>query len=237
MVLLLTPDSKYVFEGRDRGGDPLGNENADLRVVKETWVENVYHIEPEDFQDSGVFIDIGANIGAVSVYVASFNKDLEVGQKPIKVFAYEPEPHNLELLSKNIKMNNVVSEIKIISKAVYPESPVMISNNGGNSNVLRKDEDSVEVKAVNLENVFSTNKITVCDVMKIDIEGAEYDVIEDASIEVLQKIKYLTLEFDGGHERQFGKMMTKLAEVFNLHVIGRPSTGGYIYGRKYNINE
>lgn len=236
MILLLTPDSNYMFEGRDRELDPSDDNNLDWKVVKETWVENVYQIEPSDFNDSGVFVDIGANIGAVSVFVASFNKNLAVGQKPIKVFAYEPEPHNLELLSKNIKMNEVVSDIKIIPQAVFPESPVMISNRGGNANVLRKDKDSVEVKAVNLENVFANNNIPVCDVMKIDIEGAEYDVIEDASIEVLQKIKYLTLEFDGGHEEQFGKMVTKLAEVFNLHVLGRPSLGGYIYGRRYDIN-
>lgn len=233
MILLLTPDSNYTFEGRDRKLDPSDDRNLDWKVVKETWVENIYQINPSDFDDTGIFIDIGANIGAVSVYVASFNRDLEVGKRRVKVYSYEPEPHNLSLFSTNVKRNKVADDIKIITKAVYPQSPVMISNQGGNANVLRPNEDSVEVEAVNLENVFANNKIVACDVMKIDIEGAEYDVIKDASIEVLKKIKYITLEFDGGHEDQFGEMVTKLAEVFNLHILGTPSRGGYIYGRRY----
>lgn len=233
MILLLTPDSKYLFEGREEGQDLCIDKNSDWKVVKETWIENVYQINPSDFGDTGIFIDIGANIGAVSVYVASFNNALDVGSKRIKVFAYEPEPHNLSLLSKNIKRNNLVDDIKIIPKAVFSTSPIMISNKGGDSSVLQTLKDSSEVEAVSLESVFANNKIASCDVLKMDVEGAEYDILLNTDIEILRKIKYLALEFHCGHNREFGKVVAKLAEVFNLHILGTPSRGGYIYGRRY----
>lgn len=231
MMLILSPNPNYTFEIDD---EPL--EHADLRdsmqVVKETWVDNVYQIQKTDFYDTGVFIDIGANIGAVSLYVSSFNDNLEVEQKPIKVYAYEPETNNMKYLNKNVKKNNKVSQVRLIDKAVYSEKGVwkMLAR-GGNSKLVK--EGGYDVQVITLEDVFETNKLKECDVMKIDVEGSEYAIIKACTLETLRRIKYLTLEFDGGHEQEFGEMIAKLSEVFNLHILGRPSTGGYIYGRRY----
>lgn len=224
---ILTPNRDYSFEIREvMDSDPL--------VVKESWVENVYQINEGDFFDTNIFIDIGANIGAVSIKVASFN---DTREKKIKVIAYEPLTENIRLLSHNTKINRKESEIKLIQKGVWSKKDtLLITDAGGSSSVLpekftNQAQESIEV--ISLEDVFFENNISECDVMKIDIEGAEYNVINSSSIETLRRIKYLTLEFDGGHESEFGEMTTKLAEVFNLHIIGRPSTGGYIYGRRY----
>jgi hypothetical protein len=81
--------------------------------------------------------------------------------------------------------------------------------------------------------VFEQNDIEECDVLKIDIEGAEAAVINASSTDTLKRIRYLCLEFEGRKPGVFGEMVEKLSEVFNLHVIGRPSGGGYIYGRRY----
>lgn len=226
---ILTPNAKYGFEIDDKLLEQVDLRDS-MQVVKEAWVENVYQIQVGDFFDTGVFIDLGANIGAVSLYVASFNDNRD--GKPIKVISYEPEPNNLKYLSKNVKDNHKIEQVKIITKAVYDYNGKMkITNRGGNSTLNTGEGADVEV--IPLRDVFIDNKIGECDVMKIDIEGAEYAVLLGAEVETLQKIKYLTLEFTGTTLEQFGKLTAHLAQVFNLHIIGTPQKGGYIYGRRY----
>lgn len=228
---VLTPNAKYEFEFPDNVLDERDLQDW-KKVIKEAWIENVYQIQKSDFYDTNVFIDIGANIGSVALQVASMNDDLEKGKKAIKVIAYEPEPTNLEYLSKNVKFNNKVGEVRIINKAVYSESGVWkITPRGGNSKLNKRH--GADVQVITLEQVFVDNKIAECDVMKIDVEGSEYAIIQSSTLETLRRIKYLALEFGGGHEQEFGEMIAKLSEVFNLHILGRPSVGGYIYGRRY----
>lgn len=241
---ILTPNAKYAFEL-----DDSLLEQADLKdsmqVVKEAWVENVYQIQASDFWDTGIFIDVGANIGAVSLQVAAFNDDRDRSLKPIKVIAYEPEPHNLKFLDLNVRTNSKVGEVKIHQKAIMPPTSnryFYVSNRGGNSTVhANQEENTSKVEVSTLEEIFTDNKISECDVMKIDIEGAEYEVLLESDTRTLQRIKYLALEFTGhkdsvylqNNPESFGKLIEHLAEVFNLHIIGKPSTGGYIYGRRY----
>ena len=84
----------YGFQIRRDAEDPSDDHNLDYKVINETWIENVYRIHQGQFFGGGVFVDVGANIGSVSLFVDSFNKDREDDSK-IKVYAVEPEPNNL----------------------------------------------------------------------------------------------------------------------------------------------
>lgn len=226
-MIVLTPHQKYRFTTRD--GSP-----SDEAVVRETWVENVYQIHESDLADTGILVDIGANIGAVSVYAASLGAT---------VVAYEPGSDNLTCLSKNLADNGVADRVQVHRAAVGLErgAAMIVTDQGqgplhGNSWIDKLEVGYPgweEVPMVTLDDVFADNNIEQCDVLKMDIEGSEFDVIRAASIETLWRIKYLTLEFDGVGEGWFGGMVEKLAHVFNLHIIGSPERGGYIYGRRY----
>lgn len=230
---VLTPNAKYILDTPEHleGKDSIDSQN----VVRETWVENVYQINESDFGDSCIFVDIGANIGAVSLFVASMNDNRDPLKKKIKVFAVEPEPHNIGLLNKNIKNNSKQDDIRIVQLGLAgTKGKQNITNQGGNSSIVAPETpNSSVIETTTLEGLFEEFKISECDILKMDIEGWEYEVLLNSSDETLRKIKYLTLEFTGGYEEMFGLLMTRLAEIFNLHVIGRPSTGGYIYGRRY----
>jgi FkbM family methyltransferase len=184
------------------------------------WVDDVYQLHGEEFEDTGVLIDVGANIGSVSVWAAS---------KGARVFAVEPQPDNLNLLRQNIADNLV--DVTVCPWAVGAErGEAFISDRHGNS---RLGSEGSRVPVVRLVDVFADNQIPACDVLKIDIEGSEYPLIEGADIKTLQKIRFLTMEFDAAPDQAFGAMIAKLAKVFNLHVIGSPERGGYCYGRRY----
>ena len=222
----------YNFQIREYAEDPSDDHNLDFKVINETWIENVYRIHQGQFFGSGVFVDIGANIGAVSLFVDSFNKDREDDSK-IKVYSVEPEPNNLYLLNKNIE-NNPTENITIVNNAIwYEEKMVSISNRGGNSSILDLEEDSSEVLAITLETLFLTYDIKEVDVMKIDIEGAEFDLIINTPAETLAKINRLVLEFDKSFDGRFGQMIEKLSKQFGIDILGSPERGGYVYANRY----
>jgi len=228
---ILTHDN-YTFEIRESAEDPSYDHNLDFKVVNETWIENVYRIHQGQFNGAGVFVDVGANIGAVSIFVDNFNKNRSDSEK-IKVYAVEPQANNLHLLNKNIQ-NNPTESIVVINNAIWhKEEMVSISNRGGNSSIVDLEEDKSDVLAITLESLFLKYNIEEVDVMKIDIEGAEFDLIINTPDETLAKINRIVLEFDKSFDGRFGKMIEKLAKQFGIDILGSPERGGYVYANRY----
>jgi FkbM family methyltransferase len=225
--------NNYDFKIREDQDDPSYDHNLDFKVINETWLENVYRIHEGQFSYNGVFVDIGANIGAVSIFVDSFNKNRGFDNK-INVYSIEPEPNNLYLLNQNIQ-NNPTENITVVNNAIWHEEKmVSISNRGGNSSIVGPEgEEKSEVLAITLETLFSRYDIKEVDVMKIDIEGAEFDLILNTPEEILAKIKHLVLEFDKSFDGRFGQMIEKLAKQFGIDILGSPERGGYIYANRY----
>lgn len=228
-----TIDTNYSFKIRELLDDPSDDHNLDYKVVDETWNENVYRLHEYQFKDNAVFVDIGANIGSVSLYVDNFNKFREDTRK-IKVYSVEPEPHNLLLLKENIK-NNPTENITVVNNAIWHEQKnVFITNRGGNSSIVDGHlTESVEVLAITIQDLIDRYGIDEIDVMKIDIEGAEFDLIINTPPEILSKIRYLTLEFDKSFDGRFGIMIEKLSKQFGIEILGSPERGGYVYANRY----
>ena len=228
-----TIDENYSFEIRSLLDDPSDDHNLDYKVIDETWNENVYRLHEYQFKENAVFLDIGANIGSVSLYVDNFNKVRDEDNK-IKVYSIEPEPNNLLLLKENIK-NNPTENITVINNAIWHEQKtVLITNKGGNSSIVNETSDeSAEVLAITIQDFIDLYGIDEIDAVKIDIEGAEFDLIINTPSETLAKIRYLTLEFDKSFDGRFGIMVEKLSKQFGLEILGSPERGGYIYGHRY----
>jgi FkbM family methyltransferase len=68
------------------------------------------------------------------------------------------------------------------------------TNTGGHSTVISRGK-CIEVPCVTLVDVLADNQIAKCDLLKIDVEGAEYDILYSASNNTLQKIKNIVVEF------------------------------------------
>jgi FkbM family methyltransferase len=205
----------YKFHVRDN--------DSDAAVIHETWTENVYQIEASDFGHTGLLVDIGANIGAVSLYAVSLGA---------RALAVEPEVDNLNYLHRNLQENNAVGRVIVYPVAVSDfRGTGRITSAGGNSRLMLYQ--GTEVPVLDLGALLAVNGVEQCDVCKIDVEGSEYQIIGGASIPTLERIRYLTMEFHAVNDRTFGAMIAKLAKVFNSHIIGSPERGGYYYGRRY----
>lgn len=138
-------------------------------------------------------VDVGAGIGYYTLIAAKL-----VGKTGV-VYAFEPEPCNYELLSKNIELNeftNIVSIKKAISdkkgKAnLYFEKQRIVNPSLSRENVLAASKHKVkvgfrEVKTISLDEFFEktvgSNKV---DVIKVDSEGAE-GLMVDGAEEILK---------------------------------------------------
>lgn len=129
--------------------------------------------------DDFVFIDIGANVGAYALYVASL-----AGQRA-RILAVEPQPAIFERLVYNIR-ENAFQSVKAIDCAVADrpgEVTFFISprNHGESSmKLVQADahESSIRVNAKTLQQLIEDERFDHVDVVKIDAEGAEDLILE-----------------------------------------------------------
>jgi len=199
-------------------------------VIREVWESNVYRIQKNHISDNGVIIDLGANIGSFSIYMGYLKTNC-------RVYAYEPQAKNYDMLVKNISKNKL-GHIEPVKQAVMRESGKILLIDNGPSSVATKEEipgylEYEEVEAVTLEQVFEDNKIMECDILKIDTEGSEYGIIEGAKIETLKKIRRIVMEFHKTEPEMLGALIAKLTLGFKVETLGCYNWGGQIYAERY----
>jgi FkbM family methyltransferase len=162
----------------------------DVWVIKETCLDRDYEaVTP--LQDGWIIIDIGAGLGDFTVYAARRNPHG-------RVYAYEPFPESVDLLKHNLALNNV-TQVEIQTVAVAGQSGTLTLNVGDAEAVQHSTmlggAHTIEVAAVTLEQIFATHGLQCCDLLKLDVEGAEYGILLTADASLLKKIKRIVLEY------------------------------------------
>lgn len=113
-------------------------------------------------------LDVGANIGYYTMLMSKI-----VGDSG-KVYAFEPEPKNFEILQKNIKINNIKNVIieKFALSDKIGKSYLQISKDSGQH---RLSDSGLETQTTTIDNYFGNKKI---DFIKMDAEGSEYNIFK-----------------------------------------------------------
>lgn len=135
-------------------------------------------------KDAKTFLDIGANIGAYSAYAAFIGAS--------KVVAVEAEPTMFKRLSFNLPDMNIMK----LNLAVAEEEGILPfylhPKNSGENSLVPNDGEKIEVPAKTLKQIITDNFKTAPAVMKIDIEGMEYKVLnkffEEADVSFYPKM-------------------------------------------------
>lgn len=154
--------------------------------------------------DNSVIIDIGANIGVYSIFVAQ--------AKNTTIYAYEPMLENYNLFLENIRLNKLEKKIKAFNLAVGSKKEIRSLYLGGspfhslypikdspfNSLYKSKDESiqkTTKISCVSLKDIFDENRIKKCDILKMDCEGAEFEILYNFPDEYFSKIKEIRMEY------------------------------------------
>ncbi len=137
-------------------------------------------------------VDVGANIGAFSLYQAMV-------QHAELVVAFEPSPQVFPRLAKNIEINGL-KNVRVVNAAVGDKQGVLSFSEGRMSVNCRVNEfGALKVPCVTLDAELSD--MPRIDILKIDTEGYETHVLRGAS-ETLKKTQRIALELHYPGERQ-----------------------------------
>lgn len=219
---ILAHDPRYKFNGRE-------NSDSDAPVIREIWCENVYEVYDGDLSDTGIVVDLGANIGSFTLYAAA------LGAK--KVIAVEPEPHNLELLHRNIDEHRAITpdcEFVVDNRGIIGNSGFtkgFIADDHGDSRISFTKEASVhQIALITLEQLFKAHGLEYIDVLKIDVEGMEGNIIINTPEHIMNLCRYITMEYDQ-HSKDLGAIVEKLNQTHQVKVVGK--AGGMIFAKRY----
>lgn len=173
------------------------NLNNNVGTILEVWKLREYG-ELDHLQgiQTPVVVDVGANIGTFTIYAKHT-------LPAARVIAIEPEVGNFSLLHDNVSLNGFSESVTCINSALCASEGeidlfVVDSSSGKNSTKHQfPGAQTVTVSCTTLDVVFAQHNITRCDLLKIDCEGAEYDILFNASPEVLNCVGSIILEWHG----------------------------------------
>jgi len=170
-------------------------------AFREVVVYDTYEIAamPEELGRAPIIVDLGANAGYFSLFALAHMPDA-------RVFAYEPLPGNLAVLERNRRENPALAERLIVfAKAVTGkpcasvEFHVQAANQVSMSASLDKralpgESRSVRVEATTLDQIIESNRLDAIDLLKIDCEGAEYEILFETPPRRFDHIRRIVLE-------------------------------------------
>jgi len=167
-------------------------------IYAEMFVDNTYLQHGITIPENVCVVDVGANVGMFSLFV-------KAQQPGARVLAFEPMPHNLEALRKNLELHGA-DDVEVIPHGLsggqegtatftfYPNLPGnstrypagkqrdrdSIANAWGDAvgDTLYRGEE-VEVRVERLSTALARYpEIERIDLLKVDVEGAELHVLE-----------------------------------------------------------
>jgi FkbM family methyltransferase len=157
-----------------------------LHSYHELFGDQIYKFEAKRL--APLIIDCGANIGMSVIY-------LKYLYPAARVIAFEPDPEIFRVLQRNVEAFQL-DEVVLHCKAVWNRATTLsFLPDGGVGGRLVSDEGkkkSIEVEAVRLRDFLSQP----VDFLKIDVEGAEYEVVRDIC-EKLEVVDHLFVEYHG----------------------------------------
>lgn len=135
-----------------------------------------------------VVYDLGSCIGDFAILAA---------HRGAKVYAFEPDKNNFEILIKNIEINGMKDRIKAYNMAIGPEAGEFgFNNNFENTGGYTMSEDSLlKVPVTTIAHIMNENVHSHIDLLKLDVEGSEYAILSNPDTAQLDKIKTIVGEY------------------------------------------
>ncbi|MEP7322773.1 MAG: FkbM family methyltransferase [Saprospiraceae bacterium] len=249
-LLLKFIKCKYIlFETSDEGKDiaviEINNKFIkifvdcfdNLKVIEEIYIENLYNFK---FNSDSVVLDVGMNIGASSLFFASFDNIK-------KVYGFEPFKGTFDVAEKNIELNNyAASKIErfnygLGSAHVTLKVPLPPNGSLGGStsdfvfgellDESKRTLTSVEIQGIceNLNKIHQSENDRKI-ILKLDCEGAEYEIIESLrKNNLIDKVDIFLIEYHLKGNQELIKIF--IENGFSLFAPGSPDVS--LFGMLY----
>ena len=178
----------------------------DWAIIDEVITNDCYRVKKLHLPNNAVIVDVGAQIGIFSVFVASRYPNA-------KIFSYEMLKENFKWLEENTKpyLNimpfnmAVIGDRKAIGCNTHP------TNSGGHSLVFKGNCNHTIGNQISIDKIISTKQI---DLFKCDCEGSEFDIFKKLQKEnMLKSIKRIAMEC----HLHYGNKLKEITDLLDLN--------------------
>ena len=171
-------------------------DEVDISVMREIFKLREYRAAESVISSAQAnILDVGGHAGFFVLYCRALNKK-------VKIISVEPVKENLVALTKNLKLNKT-KDVEIISGVLSGESGTRYlekSSDSHNSRLAPIGTDTSEpVVGLALRDLCEQYHIKQIDLIKMDVEGGEYEILESLSKEDFLLFKNLILEYHNYH--------------------------------------
>ena len=177
-------------------------------------------------------VDVGANVGSFAVYAAQSCPDA-------RIYCYEPEEQNFGLLKRNVQINGLDARVSTFQCAVassHGRRELSVGSSPLNSfHVPSRGERRQMVDCTTLPLILADQYLDTVDLLKMNCEGAEYEVLEGCADADLDRIAAIRLEY---HNLDHFRNGERLAEHLQLRgftlerVTRRLNESGFIWAAR-----
>jgi FkbM family methyltransferase len=212
-----------------------GEQDNPLLMLDEVYVKRWYEIMAVPPPDANM-IDIGANIGAVTLFWA-------VNSPSLRIHAYEPNPSAYGSLQRNIEENSLRARVRTFPEAVgrglgefelWVDVPTELSTGYLESSPAEGGR-KIAVPMVGLDEIWSRLDKKRIWLLKIDTEGAEVDILEGASNAVLDATQNAIVEYHDQIVPGASQRCRRVLEAagFECRILVHPWEEGIIYASRH----
>ncbi len=168
-----------------------------------------------------VIYDCGSNVGVSVLYYKKLYPEAIIK-------AFEPDSNVFRCLKRNVEQNNI-KDVQLFEKAIWKNNEgIEFGSEGADGGSVFFDGNKIKLPSIRLKDLLE--KETMVDLLKMDIEGAEVEVLNDCKSE-LKKIKYLFVEYHSwkNQPQQLDQLLKNLSDNgFRYYIHSIHSTGGEI---------
>lgn len=179
-------------------------------IMEELWKSRIYDPYLPLNKSGSVALDIGANVGLVSYYLAQHFE---------KVYSLEPSSEHFDNLMQMLTFNELTNVVTPIKKALFMENG-KFGFGGPKDNTTMKSlhtatwqdgKPEEKVETITLEKLFEEFGIDHVNLMKLDCEGSEHEILSHPSFKnVADKINTIIVErhqWSGRHPNQLNEAL------------------------------
>jgi len=164
------------------------------RNFHDIWIHQIYTDPLHPIRSGAIVIDVGASIGLFSLLAAS---------QDANVLVYEPDPEVFQILLENIRMNPA-TQIRARQCALGSRNETRVlyrfGESAGNSFFFRPGKEpslsapEATVECFSLAEIFEIDSIGHCDLMKMNCEGAEFEILLGTPRTLFERIQAIVFE-------------------------------------------
>jgi len=186
------PPAEPFFEVALRDGTSIRLRTAahDRHVLHRVFARDEYRLNDVPPGSYDTVIDVGGHIGTFAIRASGIAR---------RVLCFEPTPESYELLSRNVARHPNVTAFPLgvagRRGTMTLHVGVSPSRNSMFPSEPERSKGTLSAETVTLEDIFREQAIERCDLLKIDCEGAEYDILYATPKELWPRIARTCLEY------------------------------------------